>query len=88
MATALKEAFFAQMIASLTGIPALLGNPHFKMTDFLKQRIGELMEQRGQSRARSGYAEWREKKTEGQHEYKGMVNNSCCHGRSTALEQL
>jgi hypothetical protein len=23
------------------GIPALLGNPHFRMTEFLKQRIGE-----------------------------------------------
>ena len=22
-------------------IPALLGNPHFKMTDFLKERIGK-----------------------------------------------
>ena len=63
-------AFLAQMIASVAGIPALLGNPHFKMTDFLKQRIGELMEQRGQSRACSGYAESREKKTEGQHVYK------------------
>ena len=34
-------AFYAQMVASATGIPALLGNPHFKMTEFLKQRIGE-----------------------------------------------
>ena len=34
-------AFYAQMIAPLYGIPALLGNPHFKMTDFLKERIGE-----------------------------------------------
>ncbi len=33
--------FYAQMVAPLTGIPALLGNPHFKMTDFLKERIGE-----------------------------------------------
>jgi hypothetical protein len=29
------------MLASAAGIPALLGNPHFKMTEFLKQRIGE-----------------------------------------------
>jgi len=34
-------AFYAQMLAPVVGIPALLGNPHFKMTDFLKQRIGE-----------------------------------------------
>ena len=33
--------FYAQMIAPLVGIPALLGNPHFQMTAFLKQRIGE-----------------------------------------------
>lgn len=33
--------FYAQMIASSMGIPALLGNPHFRMTEFLKQRIGE-----------------------------------------------
>ena len=33
--------FYAQMVAPLIGIPALLGNPHFKMTDFLKERIGE-----------------------------------------------
>jgi len=33
--------FYAQMVASIVGIPALLGNPHFKMTEFLKQRIGE-----------------------------------------------
>ena len=32
--------FYAQMIAPSLGIPALLGNPHFKMTDFLKSRIG------------------------------------------------
>ena len=32
--------FYAQMIAPIVGIPALLGNPHFKMTEFLKQRIG------------------------------------------------
>jgi hypothetical protein len=34
-------AFYAQMVAPVVGIPALLGNPHFKMTEFLKQRIGE-----------------------------------------------
>ena len=33
--------FYAQMVASVMGKPALLGNPHFKMTDFLKTRIGE-----------------------------------------------
>lgn len=34
-------AFLAQMLSPVVGIPALLGNPHFKMTDFLKERIGE-----------------------------------------------
>ena len=34
-------AFYAQMVAPVTCIPALLGNPHFRMTEFLKQRIGE-----------------------------------------------
>ena len=29
-------AFYAQMVAPVVGIPALLGNPHFRMTDFLK----------------------------------------------------
>ena len=33
-------AFYAQMVASTLGIPALLGNPHFKMSDFLRERIG------------------------------------------------
>ncbi len=33
--------FYAQMLAPVVGIPALLGNPHFRMTEFLKQRIGE-----------------------------------------------
>ena len=33
--------FYAQMLAPIIGVPALLGNPHFRMTDFLKQRIGE-----------------------------------------------
>ena len=32
--------FYAQMIATTIGIPALLGNPHFKMSDFLRERIG------------------------------------------------
>lgn len=34
-------AFYAQMVASALGLPALLGNPHFQMTSFLKPRIGE-----------------------------------------------
>ena len=34
-------AFYAQMVAPVVGIPALLGNPHFQMTSFLRQRIGE-----------------------------------------------
>lgn len=33
-------AFYAQMVASVADIPALLGNPHFQMTDFLRPRIG------------------------------------------------
>ena len=33
--------FYAQIVASTMGIPALLGNPHFRMTEFLKQRIGD-----------------------------------------------
>lgn len=33
--------FYAQMTAPSLGIPALLGNPHFQMTDFLQPRIGE-----------------------------------------------
>jgi hypothetical protein len=32
--------FYAQMLAPIVGVPALLGNPHFQMTEFLKQRIG------------------------------------------------
>ena len=63
-------AFLAQMLSPVVGIPALLGNPHFKITNFLRERIGGLNEQREQSIACSGYAESREKKTEGQHEYK------------------
>ena len=34
-------AFLAQMFSPIVGIPALLGNPYFKMTEFLKVRIGE-----------------------------------------------
>ncbi len=33
--------FYVQMIAPVVGIPALLGNPHFQMSEFLKQRIGQ-----------------------------------------------
>ena len=33
--------FLAQMLAPVVGIPALLGNPYFLMTEFLKERIGE-----------------------------------------------
>jgi len=33
-------AFYAQQIAPRLGIPALLGNPHFEMTKFLRERIG------------------------------------------------
>ena len=29
------------MLAPVVGIPALLGNPYFIMTEFLKERIGE-----------------------------------------------
>ena len=32
--------FLAQIIAPIVGIPALLGNPYFKMTEFLQSRIG------------------------------------------------
>ena len=32
--------FYAQILAPLVGLPALLGNPHFRMTEFLKPRIG------------------------------------------------
>ena len=34
-------AFLAQMLAPVVGVPALLGNPYFKMTEFLKERVGE-----------------------------------------------
>lgn len=33
--------FYAQMVASSAGIPALLGNPHFEMHKFLMDRMGE-----------------------------------------------
>ncbi len=33
--------FLAQMLAPVVGIPALLGNPHLQMTEFLRPRIGE-----------------------------------------------
>ncbi len=33
--------FLAQMLAPVVGIPALLGNPYFMMTEFLKECIGE-----------------------------------------------
>ena len=33
-------AFYAQMVAPVVGLPALLGNPHFQMTSFLRQRVG------------------------------------------------
>ena len=33
--------FYAQMLAPVMGVPALLGNPHFGMSAFLKDRIGE-----------------------------------------------
>lgn len=32
--------FLAQMVAPSLHLPALLGNPHFEMTKFLKERIG------------------------------------------------
>lgn len=32
--------FYAQMLASELKLPAFLGNPHFKMTEFLRIRIG------------------------------------------------
>lgn len=33
--------FYAQMLAPIVGIPALLGNPYFKMTEFLRPRTGK-----------------------------------------------
>jgi predicted esterase YcpF (UPF0227 family) len=32
--------FYAQMLAPIVGVPALLGNPHFEMTKFLAERKG------------------------------------------------
>lgn len=32
--------FYAQILSPIVGVPALLGNPHFKMTEFLEKRIG------------------------------------------------
>ena len=34
-------AFLAQMLATELQIPALLGNPHLKMSEFVRARIGE-----------------------------------------------
>lgn len=34
-------AFLAQMLATELQIPALLGNPHLKMSEFVRERIGE-----------------------------------------------
>ena len=34
-------AFYAQILTPIVGIPAILGNPHFMMTEFLKDRIGK-----------------------------------------------
>jgi len=34
-------AFYAELLASAQSIPALLGNPYFKMTEFLRPRIGK-----------------------------------------------
>lgn len=33
--------FYAQMVAPLIGVPALLGNPHFEMDKFLGSRVGK-----------------------------------------------
>ena len=34
-------AFYAHLVSQQTGIPALLGNPHFAMTRFLSDRLGD-----------------------------------------------
>ena len=34
-------AFYAQMMAPVKSIPTLLGNPHFRMSEFLRSRIGQ-----------------------------------------------
>ena len=44
-------AFYAQMVAPVAGLPALLGNPHFRMTEFLRQRIGEISTSRHEKTA-------------------------------------
>jgi hypothetical protein len=33
--------FYAQLLAPIVGVPALLGNPHFEMSRFVAERIGE-----------------------------------------------
>ena len=33
--------FYAQMVAPLIGVPVLLGNPYFRMSEFLRLRVGE-----------------------------------------------
>ena len=33
--------FYAQIVAPTLGLPALLGNPHFEMSAFLRERIGQ-----------------------------------------------
>lgn len=33
--------FLAQILSPVVGVPALLGNPHFEMTKFLRERIGK-----------------------------------------------
>ena len=33
--------FYAQLVAPALGLPALLGNPHFEMSAFLRERIGQ-----------------------------------------------
>ena len=33
--------FYTQLLSPIVGIPALLGNPHFQMSLFLKDRVGE-----------------------------------------------
>lgn len=34
-------AFYAQMVAPVAGVPSLLGNPHFEMSRFLSERVGQ-----------------------------------------------
>ncbi len=47
--------FYAQIVVSKNGIPALLGNPHFRMTEFLKPRVGQ---QRYKSPRKNGKQEF------------------------------